>query len=257
MNKGRPNVSDPGRVIAHRGASRVAPENTLSAFRQAEAQGVFWVEFDVSLLGDGTPVIHHDDTLDRCTSRSGPLTAINAGDLLGIDAGVAHGGAYPDEPLATLDQALDLLEDMRFYANLEMKTHDADPALMARIVADALRARPWTRHRIITSSFELPTLAALRQEMPDAPLAVLYEVPPPDWKARLTELDAAALHIHFTQISQSLLTEAASFGFDVRVYTINHPELMEHFREHGLTSVITDHPPLFLEQEGWAAWAET
>ena len=88
--------------------------------------------------------------------------------------------------------------------------------------------------------------------MPEAPLAVLYEAPPPDWRARLTELNAAALHIHFTQISQSLLTEARSFGFDVRVYTINQPDLMAHFRDHGLTSVITDHPPLYLEQPDWA-----
>ena len=257
MAQGRPNVSDPGRIIAHRGASRVAPENTLSAFREAERQGVFWVEFDVSLLGDGTPVVHHDDTLDRCTSGTGALTAINARDLPGIEAGVLHEDRFPAEPLPTLHQALDLLGEMNFYANLEMKTHDGDPAQLAGIVAEALRARPWTGHRIITSSFELPTLAAFRTEMPEAPLAVLYEVPPEDWRARLTELGAAALHIHYTQISQSLLVEAASFGFDVRVYTINRPELMDHFRDHGLTSVITDHPPLFLDLPDWAAWSET
>ena len=257
MTSGRPNVTDPGRVIAHRGASRVAPENTLSAFREADAQGVWWVEFDVSLLGDGTPVVHHDDTLDRCTSGTGPLTAINAEGLRGIDTGVAHMDAYPGEPLPTLAQALDLLDEQRFYANLEMKPHDRDPAELAGIVAAHLRARPWTDHRIITSSFDIPTLEAFRAEMPEAPLAVLYEAPPSDWRATLERLNAAALHIHFAAITQSLLVEARSFGFDVRVYTINEPPLMERFRDHGLTSVITDHPPLFLDLPDWAAWAET
>ena len=257
MEKARPNVTDPGRVIAHRGASRVAPENTLSAFREAARQGVRWVEFDVSLLGDSTPVVHHDDTLDRCTSRTGALAAINAADLGGIEAGVAHGDAYRGEPLPTLSQALDQLDAQRFYANLEMKPHDGDSAEIAAIVAAHLRERPWARHRVITSSFDIPALEALRAEMSDAPLAVLYVAPPEDWRATLERLDAAAVHLDYAALTQSLLVEARSFGFDVRVYTINEPHLMERFRDQGLTSVITDHPPLFLDLPEWAAWART
>ena len=253
----RPNVTDPGRVIAHRGASRVAPENTLSAFREADRQGVWWVEFDVSLLGDATPVVHHDATLDRCTSGTGSLAAINVDALAGVEAGTAHGDSFRGEPLPTLAQALDLLDEQRFYANLEMKPHDGDPAELAAVVAQHLRARPWTDHRIITSSFDIPALEAFRAEMPDAPLAVLYETPPPDWRHVLERLNAAALHLDYKAITQSLLVEARSFGFDVRVYTINQPQLMERFRDHGLTSVITDHPPLFLDLPEWAAWAET
>ena len=69
----RPNVADPGRIMAHRGASLAKPENTLGAIRTAAAQGAWWIEFDVSLLGDGTPILHHDSTLDRCTDKSGAL----------------------------------------------------------------------------------------------------------------------------------------------------------------------------------------
>ena len=76
IETGYPNVPNKGRIIAHRGASQTAPENTLAAFRKALEQGVNWVEFDVSLLGDSTPVLHHDDTLDRCTDGTGPLSAL-------------------------------------------------------------------------------------------------------------------------------------------------------------------------------------
>lgn len=257
MRSQRPNVSDPGRVVAHRGASRIAPENTLAAFRKAAEQGTWWVEFDVSLLGDSTPVIHHDATLDRCTDAAGPLTAVGAADLPGIDAGVAHGEAFTAEPLPTLDQALDLLEQLGFYANLELKPHDGETGTLSEVVIQALKRRPWTRDRIITSSFDLEELAAYRRQVSDAPVAVLYERPAEDWRRRLEDLDAAALHLQFEHISQSLLTEAVSFGFDVRVYTINTPGLMTPFRAHGLTGVITDHPPLFLEIPDWADWART
>ena len=90
---------DPGRIVAHRGASRVAPENTLAAFREAAAQGARWIEFDVSLLGDGTPVIFHDPTLDRCTDATGPLgtgvatRAAGAGGGVDVEGGCCCGPA--------------------------------------------------------------------------------------------------------------------------------------------------------------------
>ncbi|MEM6622445.1 MAG: glycerophosphodiester phosphodiesterase family protein [Pseudomonadota bacterium] len=253
----RPNVDDPGRLIAHRGASRAAPENTLSAVAAAAAQGVWWIEFDVSLLGDGTPVIHHDETLDRCTTWTGSIALLEAGDLPGIFAGRGHGPAFASEPLPTLDQMLDLLGSLDFHANLEIKRHDQPLGAVAKKVAEALAARPWTQRRIIVSSFDLDELAAMRRLMPNQPIAGLWTRPPPDWRAHLDALNAAALHLNFREISRSLLAEAASFGFDVRVYTINEPRVMVAFRELGLTGVITDHPPLFQEDQDWADWSES
>ncbi|MEM1299845.1 MAG: glycerophosphodiester phosphodiesterase family protein [Pseudomonadota bacterium] len=252
----RPNVTDPGRVIAHRGASRVAPENTLSAFRAAAAQGVWWVEFDVSLLGDGTPVVHHDGTLERCTGRRGPLTDIAAADLSDLSAGIRHGDQFRNGPLPTLEQVLDVLEELHLYANLEMKPHDVPTGAIAAKVVEALATRPWARERIITSSFGHAELAAYRASAPNAPVAVLFEKPPRNWRVVVDQMQAAAVHLNFVHLSESLLREASSFGIDTRVYTINQPELMEPFREHGLTSVITDHPPLFLELDDWARWAK-
>lgn len=257
MRRKRPNVTDPGRVIAHRGASRVAPENTLAAFRAARAQGVWWVEFDVMLLGDGTAVVHHDATLERCTNGTGALGALGAADLGGLSAARGHGAAFRGESLPTLAQALDLFDDLGVYANLEIKRHDLPAGEIAGQVAQALAARAWTRERILISSFDLGELAALRERMPDAALAGLFQAPPRDWRAMLADLDAAAIHLRFDYLSQRLLNEATSFGYDVRVYTINEPSLMVPFRKLGLTGVITDHPPLFLEDADWAVWAQS
>jgi glycerophosphoryl diester phosphodiesterase len=254
LHPGRPDTSTPGRIVAHRGAKQVAPENTLAAFRAAAAQGARWLEFDVSLLGDGTPVLHHDETLDRCTDAHGPLTALGLGDLAGIDSGSWFSAEFAGEPVATLDRALGLIGDLGMSANLEIKPHDGPPEPIARAVAAELSRLAWTERRILVSSFDLGTLAALRRLMPAQPIAVLYEEPPPDWPEALAALRASSLHIWHEFLTRDLLERARWERVHVRVYTINDPARMLPYREAGLAGVITDHPPLFLGDPGWAAW---
>jgi len=252
----RPDTDTPGRIVAHRGGNRDAPENTLAAFRLASRLGARWLEFDVSLLGDGTPVLHHDATLDRCTDATGPLDRLTAADLAGIDAGGWFGVQYTGEPLATLEQALDLIGELGLSANLEMKLHHAPPEPFARAVVKALDSRPWARARILVSSYSLGALETLRRLMPDQPLAVLYKNPPADWPETLAALGACSLHIRHEYLTRDILAQARADGFRVRVYTVNEPPRMEPFRAAGLTGVITNHPPLFLDDPAWAAWAD-
>lgn len=257
IQTGFPNLASKGRIIAHRGASRIAPENTLSAFRTARDQGVNWVEFDVSLLGDLTPVVHHDGTLERCTTGHGSLKAINQSDLAAIRAGKLHGTTFADEPLPSLADTLDLLDALGMYANLEMKTHDDPPGAMARVVAQALAERERTADRVIVSSFDHHELFEIRKLMPGIAIAALWHEPPADFRKTLVDLKAAAVHIDYLYLSQSMLQEATSYGFDLRVFTVNDLRVMAPFRPLGLTSVITDHPPMFLDDPGWAEWATT
>ncbi len=252
---GRPDTDSGGHVIAHRGASQDAPENTLVAFRLAYEQGARWIEFDVSRLGDGTLAIHHDQTLDRCTDRTGPLSQLTSADLAGIDAGSWFGAQFAGEPLATLKQTLDLIDETGFSANLEIKPRGASPEPMARAVAQALDARPWARTNILVSSFDLGVLTALRKLMPDQPLAMIYRNPPADWPEILSTLGASSLHMRYQHLTADILTQARKHGFHIRVFTINDPARIEPFRTTGLAGVITDHPPLFLDNPVWADWA--
>src|SRR5690606_25116576 len=131
-------------VQAHRGASAVAPENTIAAFRAARDQGAIWVELDVALLADGTPVVIHDVTLDRTTSGSGSLGAMIAADLLGLDAGGWFSPAFRGEKLPTLPETLAALGEMGLNANIEIKQHAHHQSLeqLTRIMHDSLRHRP-------------------------------------------------------------------------------------------------------------------
>ena len=245
----RPNVTDPGRIIAHRGASLAAPENTLGAFRKAAGMGAWWIEFDVSLLGDGTPVIHHDATLERCTDRTGRLQDLTAGDIEGIDCGRG-------EPLPTLEQVLDLVDSLALFANLEMKPHTQPPGRMAAIVAAALEARPGTAERVIVSSFSVSELERLRARMPHQPLAAIFNVLPANWPEIADRLAVAAIHVKFIRLSSGLIAAARRRGLDVRTFTVNDPAAVAPFRDHGLTGVITDHPPFFQNDAEWRVWGE-
>jgi len=250
-----PVAATPGRIVAHRGASRVAPENTLAAFAAAARQGVDWVEFDICLLGDGTAVVHHDATLERTTDAVGPLGALGRADLAGIDAGSWFAAGFAGEKLPTLDAALDFLGRAGLAGNLEMKPHGAPPGPLAAAVAAALAARPWMRDRILVSSFSAAALAELRAAAPGLALALLVETAPADWPAQVEALGAAALHVGLAGLEPALLAAAHARGVDLRVYTVNDPGRLAGLRVPGLTGVITDDPPAFLGDPGWAAWA--
>lgn len=252
-----PRTDTPGRIIAHRGASRVAPENTLAAIRTAAEMGVRWIEFDVSLLGTDLPVVHHDGSFGRTTSGRGLLADAKASDLAGIDAGAWFGKAFRGEPLPTLAAVLDLLDALGMSANLELKTHASEGPRLVEAVAPMLESRPWTRSRIIVSSFDHETLGLFRTAMPSQPLALLWVRPPPDWAEQVTAMAGAALHCDWRSLDGHVLREARTHGHEVRVYTINDPEPLRPFMHHGLTGVITDHPPLFLDQPDWLDWAGT
>ena len=250
-----PRPATPGRLVAHRGASLAAPENTLAAFAAARGLGIRWVEFDVSLLGDGTAVVHHDATLERCTDTAGPLSAIERADLARIGAGRRFGGAWAGEPIPTLTATLDFLEAAGMSANLEMKPQGADPGPLAETVAGALAERDWTRAQVLVASFSAEALAALAPALPGQPLALLVDAPEPGWPEHVAALGAGALHMNWRRLAPAHLEAAEASGLDLRVYTANEPEALAPLRRPGLTGVITDDPAAFLAVPDWAAWA--
>ena len=244
-----------GRIVAHRGASRVAPENTLAAFRAAAAAGAGSVEFDACLLGDGTAVIHHDPTLDRCTDAAGPLSAIGRDDLDRIDAGAWFGPGFAGERVPLLDEGLDLIAALGLSANLEIKPQGAAPGAVAAAVATALAVRPWTARRVLVSSFDHAALTELCTHLPRQPVAPLWEQPPEDWPRAVAALGAQAMHMDHRHLTETHLAIAAAAGIALRVYTVNDPAGFAPFRRPGLAGVITDEPAAFLADPGWARWA--
>ena len=234
-------------VQAHRGASAVAPENTVAAFRAARNQGARWVELDVALLGDGTPVVIHDVTLDRTTNRTGSLAAIGRGDLGAIDAGGWFGPAFASEPLPTLPEVIAALGELGLNVNVEIKQHEHHRSLqqLTDTVHACLRDRaPHTE--VMISSFDPDCLRGMHRLDADYELAMLWGELPPDWLDRVASIPATAIHLHYRALSFGVLDRAADRGIAVRAWTCNDPGQMEPFWREGLAGVITDNPSLFL-----------
>ncbi len=237
----------PDQVQAHRGASALAPENTIAAFRKAAEQGAKWVELDVALLGDGTLVVIHDVTIDRTTSGSGALGDMGRADLDGLDAGSWFDDAFAGEPLPTLDAVIVELRELGLNANVEIKQHAHHRSLdqLVRTVQAAIgRRAPQTE--IMISSFDPEALRAMQKLEPGLEMAMLWERPPEDWEAQLAAIPASTIHMHYKALSIGLLEETSKRGIKVRAWTCNNPVQLMSFWDAGLAGVITDDPSLFL-----------
>ncbi|HEY8578052.1 MAG TPA: glycerophosphodiester phosphodiesterase family protein [Devosia sp.] len=234
-------------VQAHRGASAVAPENTLAAFRAAAEQGAQWVELDVALLADGTLVVIHDDSVDRTTSGTGSLGALNKDDLDRLDAGSWFGASFAGERVPTLSETLQLLGQLGLGANIEIKQHEHHRSLeqLTTSVRAALRTAGATT-RVMISSFDPEALAAMHRLEPGLEMAMLWSKVPPNWQERLASIPATTIHLHYKALSIGLLEEAGRLGIKVRVWTCNEPAVLASFWPAGLSGVITDNPAAFL-----------
>jgi len=240
----------PGRdeIQAHRGASAVAPENTIAAFRAAADQGARWVELDVALLADDTLVVIHDDSVDRTTSGSGNLGSLTRSDIDKLDAGAWFDPRFTGEKLSTLEDVLKALGEFGLSANVEIKQHKHHRSLAQLVEAvqrDIRKRNPKTE--IMISSFDPEALKAMHQLEPELEMAMLWSRPPEDWEARLAAIPATSIHMHYKALSIGLLEETAKRNIKVRAWTCNNPVELISFWEAGLTGVITDNPQVFLD----------
>ena len=158
-------------VVAHRGASAAAPENTLAAFARAAEMGARWVECDVRLTADRVPVVIHDATLDRTTDLTGAVADRTVAAIARLDAGAWFGPACLGEPVPTLQATLDAATRHGLGLNVELKAEsDAAASRTALAVVPLLATWPGP---LVVSSFAQPALATLARAAPALRLGLL------------------------------------------------------------------------------------
>ena len=127
-------MSDFPRIIAHRGASSLAPENTIAAFSKAMEVGARWFEFDVDIAGDGSLIVIHDDTLDRTTTGTGSYYRLGFSDIRRLDAGRWFSDTYRFERIPEAADALEFAHAQQMGANLEIKPCGGGKRLRERLI---------------------------------------------------------------------------------------------------------------------------
>lgn len=232
------------RWIAHRGGGVLAPENTLAGIRLAAAMGFRAVEFDVMLSADGTPVLIHDETLERTTNGRGLVAETEDRELFALDAG--NGERIPHFIEAARQcRALGLL------ANVEIKPATGHELATAEKVA-RLAAEIWfdAPGQVLISSFVPEALEVARDLAPALPRSLLFEDVPANWPDLFRQMRATALHCDADRLGDDVLHQAVELAVPVVCYTVNDPVAAQHLLERGVRAFFTDRLDLFAGQVG-------
>ncbi|MCE7877092.1 MAG: glycerophosphodiester phosphodiesterase [Betaproteobacteria bacterium PRO3] len=230
----------PGRC-AHRGAGKLAPENTLASLRLGHAHGYRMAEIDVKLSADGVPFLLHDTTLERTTGGAGRADALNWRELSRLDAGSWHSPPYAGETIPTLAAVARWCRANGVALNIEIKpTPGRERETGAAIAIDA--AALWKGSEVppLLSSFSATALEAALETVPALPRAWLTETLPTDWRERCRALGCVALDAKQSLLRADIVREAHAAGLRVAAWTVNDAERAAELTAWGVDTVITD-----------------
>lgn len=234
------------KLIAHRGASRVAPENTIAALAKAHELGASWIEADVRLTLDGEAVIFHDAELGRCTNGRGPVRKTPYGVIAQLDAGSWFSPLYAGEKIPTLEEWLRFAAERGCGIILDLKGNWQDAKRLVDHVSVSL-ARCWGSHLpppIISSDSESCLKAAAALQLGWG-LAYIMPREHRRWKKIADKLNCVAVHLDHEFISERWIQQLKKQGLHIAAYTVNDPARAEQLFNWGVDSIFTDDPLLF------------
>jgi glycerophosphoryl diester phosphodiesterase len=229
--------------IAHRGAGKLAPENTLAAFRLGASHGYRCFECDVKIASDDQPFLLHDADLVRTTSGQGVAGTQPWAQLAQLDAGGWHSQAYAGEPMPTLERIARFIQHNRFTLNIEIKPNPGTGLHTGRVVAAQAQALwPLDGPHIppLLSSFDTQALQGAREVAPALARALLLDSWWPDWADAAKQLGCVAIVCNHRILDAAAMAHARGVVERVLVYTVNLDADVARMRAVGVDGVITD-----------------
>jgi len=228
--------------IAHRGASALAPENTIAAFERAVELGADVIELDLHTSQDGELVVIHDDTLDRTTDGSGPVHQRSLAELMRLDAGRWFGEGFAGQRIPRLDEVLDRFAGKVPLA-LEIKAGSTFfPGIEEKVVS-ALRERAAIDQAAV-ASFDHFALRRLKEIEPTIRTAALLVGRPVSLSALAGPAKADGLALEASFVTKTEVEACRASGLQLAVWVVNDPAQMRHFIRLGVDGIITDYPDL-------------
>ncbi|MBX3244402.1 MAG: hypothetical protein KF685_08100 [Acidobacteria bacterium] len=248
-------------IIAHRGASAVAPENTLAAFRHAIEAGADGIELDVRLASDGVAVVIHDQDLKRTAGFEGRVSSYSSDELSHFDVGSWFrrkrsevNGKFSDQKVLSLRSTLAAISDFRGFIYIEMKCRNDDAEALAKAVAEDIAASE-TSGTLIVKSFKMSAVSYIRRYCPEVRTAALFA---PKIRTLLRkekylvkiahELGVNELSLHYSLVTRKLMKKAAKRGLPVTVWTADNPRWVKRAMKLGLNAIITNDPERLLKR---------
>jgi glycerophosphoryl diester phosphodiesterase len=229
------------RWFAHRGAGKLAPENTLAAFRLGASFGWRAFECDVKLSRDGVPFLLHDATLERTTNARGSAGDLRWAELARLDAGSWHGAAYAGEPLPSLDTIAAFVIGRGCALNIEIKPTPGTEDETGNVVAREVQ-RLWAgcTPAPLLSSFQRATLEAARAAAPELPRALLLDALPEGWLDEACSLGCVAVVAEHRLMDAALAAQLRGASLRAACYTVDDAARAEALLALGIDGLITD-----------------
>lgn len=227
--------------IAHRGAGKLAPENTLAAFRLGAQHGYRAFECDVKLSSDGIPFLLHDATLDRTSNGQGVAGDLPWATLSRLDGGSWHSRAFAGEPLPSLEALARFIIGNRYAFNIEIKPTPGQALLTGQVVGrEVLRLWAGSGLAPLFSSFEPEALQGAKETAPDIPRGLLLDSLREGWLAEAQALGCAAVISNYRLMDQPTVDAIHAAGMKALVYTVNDAEAAQALIARGVDGIITD-----------------
>ena len=224
-------------VIAHRGASAYAPENTFAAFDKALAMGVNHVELDVHFTADGHIIVIHDDTVDRTTDGAGSVASHTLAQIRSLDAGSWFAARYVSERLRTLGEVLERYKG-RLRLHIEIKAHAEG---LARRTADLVRGYGVAESTTITS-FWKPALEETRAYAPELPVGWLVSEVTDSVVMQACEMGLSLISARADSITPWMVDGLREKGLLVRAWGVADEGLMRSVVDAGADGMTIDFP---------------
>ena len=227
--------------IAHRGAGRLAPENTLAAMRVGAAHGYRAFECDAKLSADGVPFLLHDATLDRTTPERGVAGERTWAELSRLDAGGWHSRTYAGEPIPSLEAVARWIVRNGHALNVEIKPTPGTERATGEAVGAACQ-RLWSGvwPRPLLSSFKPDALEGARAAARAIPRALLVDTATPGWLETACALDCVAVVANHALVDAAWIAALRAAGLRALCYTVNDPAAAHRLVALGIDGIITD-----------------
>jgi glycerophosphoryl diester phosphodiesterase len=242
--------------VAHRGAGKLAPENTLAAFRLGAAHGYRAFECDVKLSSDGVPFLLHDATLERTTRETGTAGLRPWSELSRIDAGSWHSRAYAGEPLPSLANIARYVQRNGFALNIEIKpTPGQEVATGVAVGAACVALWQHAAAPLLFSSFKPEALQGARESAPSIPRALLVDTLYAGWFEIAQSLGCVAVVTNHKVMSAEVIAQLHGAGSRALCYTVNDAADVQRLLDLGIDGIITDAVDRFSPDAGRALYA--
>ena len=229
------------RWIAHRGAGKLAPENTLAAFRLGAAHGYRMFECDAKLSADGEVFLMHDATLERTTNGQGVGGEHSWHQLSQLDAGGWHSRAHAGETLPRLEGLARLCLANGYMLNIEIKPTPGTERHTGEVVAREA-ARLWAGQAVppLLTSFKPDALATAQTAAPDLPRGLLVDTLWDGWLEKALELECVAVVANYALWNATTVSQVHGAGMRCLSYTVNDEWAAQHLLDLGTDGIITD-----------------